>query len=76
MKTQDFCLSEDCTIYVPIGDNIIIPAGTFVNPIDMRWVPKHVIDDTRWRWFNKDKHVYVYCYLGIVPVDKDKIRTI
>lgn len=76
MKTPDYVLTEEINILDERWNKIPIPSGTFMRPIDFRYVPKHVIDNPLHRWFNKDTEVFCYCYMGIVIVDISKIREV
>ncbi len=49
-------------------------AGTFVRPIDLKYVPKHITDDERWKYFDKNTDVFCYYSGGIVPIPKALIR--
>lgn len=71
LPTPNYVLMEDVKIHGS-GDPQTLPAGTFIRPIDIRWVPKHIKDDNL--WFNEKKQVYCYTSLGIIPISLDVIR--
>lgn len=57
------------------SDTKTIPAGSYVRPIDLCYVPNHVLEDTRWQGLDLKNHVFCYVkLLGIVPIDKSVIR--
>lgn len=55
-------------------DSKTLAAGSFVRPIDPRYVPKHVLDNPKYVWFNKNTEVFVYCKYGIIVVPLNIIR--
>lgn len=75
-RTPDYVLTEDVYYKANTYDEKQIPAGSFVRPIELSYVPKHIIEDTRWRWFNKDLEVFCYTHYGILPIAKDKMRQV
>jgi hypothetical protein len=77
MKVQEFCLSENFS-YVEPGtwDTNVIPQGTFVKPLNIYYVPKHIKDDPIHLFFDPTNEVFVYCSYGIIPIPKKYIREI
>jgi hypothetical protein len=75
MKTPNYRLTEPVSLPSKgrVGDNDL-QAGEFVRPIELVYVPKHVLDDERWKWFNKDTEVFCYTRKGVVPIPRYKIR--
>lgn len=76
-RSPNYRLKED--FHLSTGswgsDTKVIPAGSYVRPIELTYVPQHVVDDLRWRYF--DPKLEVFCYvkaLGIVPIPKKHIR--
>lgn len=75
MSTPDHITTEETSIYIGGGrDPIVIPKGSFVRPIEYKWLPKHVQDDPKWATYSLDRFVFVYTKHGIVPIDKLSIR--
>lgn len=76
MKTPNYRLTD--AVSLPSGSyrdgDKDLSAGDFVRPIELVYVPKHVVDDERWKWFNKETEVFCYTKKGIVPIPKFKIR--
>lgn len=50
----------------------MLPANSFVRPIDIKYVPQHCLD--RFPGFDSKYQVFVYCRYGIVPIPKNQIR--
>lgn len=79
MKTPDYILKEEYSYPSGKGashDLKVLKAGAFVRPIEQRYVPKHVLEDERWRWFSPKLEVFVYTSQGIVVVPKNIIREV
>ena len=71
IKTDNHAMKEAYTVFVPNHtDPIVIPEGTFVSPIEKRYVPKHVLDDPRWNFVNLKEEIFVYTKWGILPVPR------
>lgn len=75
MKTPDYVLSEDVTWWE--GQELkTLKAGLFVRPIDWPYVPKHVIEDSRFRYVSKDSQIFCYTRHGIVPIPISAFRRV
>lgn len=74
MSTPDYVLIQDYTVNPYVPDSTLVPAGTFLRPLDLYYVPKHIRDASR--GFNKDKEVYCYCSYGILPFPKGLLRRV
>lgn len=55
-------------------DTKTLPEGTFVRPIEIQYVPAHILDNKRWRSFNSSKEIFCYTHYGIIPIPREKIR--
>ena len=75
VKTPNYALTEaySCTSNNG-GDYKVLDAGTFVRPIELRYVPKHVVEDHRWRYFNPAEQIFCFTSIGIVPIPRDRIQ--
>lgn len=75
-RTPNYRLTEEWLIQVNKGymDPLKLPTGTFVRPIHIDYVPKHVLEDPRWKYFDSKNEVFVYTYYGIVPIPKHIMR--
>lgn len=69
MRTPNYKLNGP----VSLPGEAPLVAGDYVKPLDIGYVLKHVLDDERWKWFNKDREVFCYTRKGVVPVPKDRI---
>ncbi len=74
VRTPNYRLLEAHTVSNGPHDQRLLPAGSYVRPIELRYVPKHVIDDSRWTWFDGDIEVFCYCSLGIIPIPKKILK--
>lgn len=76
VSTPNYMTTES----IVVGDNkfgsviTLLPANSFVRPIELRWVPKHILEDHKWRFFNKELEVFCYTYYGIIALPKKIIR--
>lgn len=86
MCTPNYVLTEQHT-FGKYGDKQVIEAGTFIRPIELRYVPKHVTEDpqrynydvTSWKLSGFEADRDVYCYTprhGIVNIPRDRIRRV
>lgn len=75
-KSPNYVLSSDCHFSSGNFDSKVLYAGTFVRPIELKYVPQHVLDNPLWKGFNKDKEVFVYTRYGIIPVPKSSVREV
>lgn len=76
IPTPNYVLMEEYNINIDTHDIKTLPQGTFVRPIEYRYVPKHVLDHPLWKWFNAEREVFVYCRLGIIAVPKKLLRQV
>ena len=73
MRTPDFVLNEDF-FFGPSNDQKVIPAGSFVRPIEFKYVPKETI--SRAGFFSKADSQFCYTRYGILIIPKILIRSI
>lgn len=78
-RTPNYRLCEDYSFgssnYMSsVKDQKTIPAGSYVRPIKLEYLPNHVLEDHRWRYTNKDTHIFCYTRFGIVPIPKTHLR--
>lgn len=76
MSTPNYVLTEPVPFSSGHMDAKILDAGVFVRPIEYCYVPKHVIEDRRWKGFNKTTDVFVYCHHGIIAIPLKSIRRV
>lgn len=76
LPTPNYLTTEECSFV--LNDNIwekkILPAGTFVRPIDVRWLPNHIKESSSFRWMNDATEVFVYCKFGIILIPIKIVR--
>ncbi len=75
-RAPTYVTKNDTTIYEGATGNKILPAGSFVRPIEWCWVPKHILDDSRFKYGNIDLEVMCYTRYGFVKIRRDNIITI
>ncbi len=75
-RTPTYILTDSVVVAAPgnARDAKTLPQGSFVSPIGLAYVPKHVLDDETNRWFNQDTHVFCFTRLGIVSIAKCYVR--
>ena len=79
MKTPNYILKEELKYPSERGamhDLKTLPAGSFVRPIQPQYIPKHVLEDERWRWFTPSTDTFAYTSQGIVMIPKNIIREV
>ena len=74
IKTPNYALTE--AHYIPMGslDAKTLPAGSFVRPIETRYVPAHVLESKLGKTFDEKLEIMCYTRFGIVPIPKNIIR--
>lgn len=73
-RAPHFTLSDAVKVYIGYGEPLELPQGAFVRPIDERYVPKHILEDTT-RLRSNDE-VFCYTRYGIIPILKSMIREV
>ncbi len=68
-------LKEAFTIH-SISDPIVLPAGSFVKPIETRYLPPHVLKDPKNKYFTEKTEVICYTRLGMVAIPRNIIREV
>lgn len=77
MKVDEFITTEAVKYHKGgLSNERTLPAYSFVKPINIRWVPQHVLDDVDGKWFTPSKEIFCYCSGGIIVIQKDKIRKV
>lgn len=76
MATPDYVLVEEYVISTGPGDPLRLPRGTFVRPIEKQYVPKHILDDPRYKYFTPETEMFIYCYFGIIVIRKELVRRV
>lgn len=73
MSTPDFMMSEEFVYGITVHDRCTFAKGTFVRPIKLAYVPKHVKEKHTFTIFDKEKDVYCYTPQGIFPIPRKYI---
>lgn len=73
IPTPNYILDEDFVYYDDNRNAQTIQAGEFVRPINIEYVPKHVLEDGRWWGYNKETDVFCYTRFGMLLIPKKLI---
>lgn len=73
MATPDFILTAEYIYVIDSHDSYTLPKGTFVRPIKLSYVPKHILEKKVRTEFDKKLDVYCYTSYGILPIPKKSI---
>lgn len=75
-RIPDYVTTEDYSFNYDRYDSKVLPAGSFVKPIHLAYVPKHVLEREMWKAFDKKTEVFCYTKLGIMCIPKNLIREV
>lgn len=75
MRIQEYITNADYKVWLG-SESIILTAGSHVKPMNYYYVPKHIKDDDRYRWFDKNTQVFCYCYMGIIALPRHIIEEV
>jgi hypothetical protein len=73
MSTPDYKLTADFKYWVNTQDCITMPAGTFVRPVEFRYLPKELQDRSSLIKI-ADKEVFCHTKIGLIPIPKELLR--
>lgn len=76
MKTPNYVLTQDFVAIFGVQDQKILPAGSFVKPVEFTYVPKHVIEGPYGKSFNKRTDVFCYTRIGFISIPRAWIREV
>ena len=78
MKTPDYVITSAFTHYPGYGqEGRTLPEGSFVRPIEFRYLPKEFRDDDTYKLLDRGKnHEFCYTRIGIVAIPKSQIRKV
>lgn len=78
MATPNYAMHTEYSLpNYPGDDPIVLIKGSFVRPMELSYVPKHVKENPRWvRIFNPTMDVFAYTYYGILPIPRNKFHQI
>lgn len=72
MRTPNYVLTESHNVSLNNHDSRHLEEGSFVRPLEMIYVPQHVIDAHK--WFNVKNEIFCYTHFGIIAIPKYKVR--
>jgi hypothetical protein len=72
VKTENWITIEEVTIG-HWGDTKVLPAGSYVKPIEHQWVPKWCFEKPGAEFYNRNVDVFCYTQLGIYPIERKKL---
>lgn len=76
MKTPNYVLTAAHTYHFGPHDTKVFDAGTFVRPIEKRWLPKHVLEHKDNRWVDHSREVFCYTRWGILLLPRNILRQV
>lgn len=72
IKIPNYRLKVDVTVGDMFSESIV-PAGTWVKPIDKYYLPQHIKEGEAYRWANHDVEIFCYTSYGIVLIPRKAI---
>lgn len=77
VKTPDYVLIEDYVVIISNTDRRVIPVGSFVQPIDEYYLPKHIKDSDDYKFqIGPSRFIWAYTRYGIVRIPKSLLRRV
>jgi len=77
IRVAEFITDEDCSVLKnDMWEKMTIPKGTFVKPIEVCYLPKHIKDGRLFKLVDFNDEVYVYSSYGIHPILRKSLRRI
>lgn len=70
-RTPNYRLTSDVVVQFDKNDFVILPGGSFVRPIQLYYVPNHVLEF--WPGVDGQYHVFAYTHYGIVPIPRSQV---
>jgi hypothetical protein len=75
LPTPNYVLMEDTKVILAI-DSVVLPAGSFVRPINIYYLPAHIKANVRLYPVDLNKFVFCYTHYGITAVPISRIRKV
>jgi len=72
MQTPNYALIQDVMCENGGADPKRLPAGSYVRPIEFKYVPKHIT--SQHRFFDEETSVFCYTRYGIIPIARNLLR--
>lgn len=73
-KTPNYVMDKQFVHSLGKGDEITIPAGSFIQPLEFRYVPSHIKEE--YSWVDKNHEQFCFTKWGIIPIPKRLLRII
>lgn len=73
MKLPEYRTNSEISIKIGLDAVYILPVGAFVRPIDLKYIPKHVLESHMAKSRNLEKDGFYYTRYGIVVLANDKV---
>lgn len=73
MRLPEYTVTIQVQVQRPYGETQYLPAYSFIQPINPKYVPEHVVEFFRMSYL-PSKHIYCYCHYGIVIIEKEDVR--
>ena len=73
-RTPNYRLKAEASIKTKSGDWLKMPQHSWLRPIELEYVPKHVLEDKRWQHFDSKREVFCYTKFGYVVLMRTEIE--
>lgn len=74
MRTSNYRLNQQHTWSQGVHDSKCLPQGSYISPVKIEYVPKHIIEKACHQWFNSEMEIFCFTREGFVAIPKYKIR--
>lgn len=71
-RTPNYRLNSDLVVQQGYHSNKVLPSGSYVRPLELHYVPQHVLD--KYLGFDNKQHVFCYTHFGIIPIARYLLR--
>lgn len=77
IKTANYILTRDVTCFNGyLLDPKVVPQGSFVKPVDVYYVPHHIIELPENRLADFSTNVFCYTRIGFVLIPREYLREV
>lgn len=73
-KTPNYVLITGVSVNTGRYGTKVLPSGSFVRPVEVKYVPKHVLE--KYDNFNASYYVFIYTSYGFIVTEKSNIREV
>lgn len=75
MATPDYVLTKGFEHKIDLHtDPVVLKAGSFVRPIEYRYLPNHIKDTNDCRINEWSGKIYCYTHYGLIPIPQELLR--